>query len=154
MFVVRFDPIWPDVLVNISGLMRVNTKKLPTAGSGVMAFKHECINLMLDFFISQSIPFFILLIEDIYITQKTNYLLKIYYHTTKFFKTIFLGLCSPVSSLKHNIYALFGRLKQYFTCFDCSICLCTILLSSGIARPIIQAETDVTASARVIRSDQ
>ena len=24
IFGVRFDPIWPDVLVNVSGLMRVN----------------------------------------------------------------------------------------------------------------------------------
>ena len=61
------------------------------------------------------------------------------------FLKYFLALCSPVSSLKHNIYALFGRLKQYFTCFDCSIFLCPILLSSGIACPIIQAEIGVTA---------
>ena len=68
--------------------------------------------------------------------------------------SIFLALCSPVYLLKHNIYALFGRLKQYFACFDCSIFLSAILLSSGIASPIIQAETGVTASARVIRSGQ
>ena len=61
--------------------------------------------------------------------------------------SIFLAFCSPVYLLKHNIYALFGRLKQYFACFDCSIFLCAILLSSGIARPIIQAKTGVTASA-------
>ena len=52
---------------------------------------------------------------------------------------------------QHNIYALFGRLKQYFACFDCSLFLCAILLSCGIARPVIQVETSVTASARVIR---
>ena len=46
----------------------------------------------------------------------------------------FLLLCSPVNLLKHNIYALFGRLKQYFTCFDCSIFLCAILLSCVINR--------------------
>ena len=67
---------------------------------------------------------------------------------------VFLALCSPVNLLKHNIYALFGRLKQYFTCFDCYIFLCAILLSCGIARPDIQAEIDVTASSHVIRSDQ
>ena len=66
--------------------------------------------------------------------------------------SIFLALCSPVNLLKHNIYPLFGRLKQYFACFDCSIFLCAILLSSGIASPVIQAEAGVTASARVIRS--
>ena len=70
------------------------------------------------------------------------------------FLKYFLALCSPVNSLKYNIYALFGRLKQYFACFECSILLCTILLSSGIARPIIQAETGVTASSRVITSGQ
>ena len=68
-----------------------------------------------------------------------------------FFK-VFLVLYSPVNLLKHNIDALFGRLKQYFTCFDCSIilCICAILLSCGIACPIIYAETGVTASARVL----
>ena len=64
----------------------------------------------------------------------------------------FFVLCSPVNLLKHNIYALLGRLKQYFACFDCSIFLCAILLSCGIARPVTQAEIGVTASARVIRS--
>ena len=64
-----------------------------------------------------------------------------------FFK-YFLVSCSPVDLLKHNIYALFGRLKQYFACFDCSIFLCVILLSCGIARPVIPAETGVTASAQ------
>ena len=72
----------------------------------------------------------------------------------KFFKSIFSVLCSPVNLLKHKIYALFRRLKQYFACFDCSIFLCAILLSCGIARPVIQAETGDAASARVIRSDQ
>ena len=62
----------------------------------------------------------------------------------------FLALYSPVNLLKHNICALFGRLKQYFTCFDCSIILCAILLSCGIACPIIHAQTGVTASARVL----
>ena len=40
--------------------------------------------------------------------------------------------------------------KAVVACFDCSIFLCTtsILLSC----PVIQAETGVTASARVIRS--
>ena len=70
------------------------------------------------------------------------------------FSSIVLALCSPVYLLKHNIYALFGRLKQYFTCFDCSIFLSAILLSSRIARPIIQADIGVTASARVIRWGQ
>ena len=70
------------------------------------------------------------------------------------FLKYFLALCSPVNLLRHNIYALFGRLKQYFSCFDCSIFLCAILLSCGIACPIINAETDVTASARIIRSDR
>ena len=63
-----------------------------------------------------------------------------------FFKD-FLALCSPVNLLKHNISTLFGRLKQYFPCFDCFIFVCAILLSCGIARPVIQAETGVTASA-------
>ena len=71
----------------------------------------------------------------------------------KFLK-YFLALCSPINLLKHNIYALFGRLKQYFACFDCSIFLCAILLSCGIARQVIQTETVVTAYARVIRSGQ
>ena len=44
------------------------------------------------------------------------------------------------------------KIKAVFACFDCSIFLSAILLSSGIARPIIQAETGVTATARVIRS--
>ena len=66
----------------------------------------------------------------------------------------FLAFCSAVNLLKHNIYALFGRLKQYVTCFDCSIFLCAILLSCAIAHPVSQTEIDVTASARVIRSDQ
>ena len=57
------------------------------------------------------------------------------------FLKYFLALCSPVNLLKDNIYALFGRLKQYFACFDCSIFLYAILLSCGIARPIIQADT-------------
>ena len=43
---------------------------------------------------------------------------------------------------------------DYFACFDCSIVLCAILLSCGIARPVIQTETGVTASARVIKSGQ
>ena len=59
----------------------------------------------------------------------------------------FLVLCSPVDLLKHNIYALFERLKQYFTCFDCSIFLCALLLPCGRDHPVIQAETDVTFSA-------
>ena len=46
---------------------------------------------------------------------------------------VFLVLYSPVNLLKHNNHALFERLKQYFACFDCSIVLCTILLSCGIA---------------------
>ena len=29
-----------------------------------------------------------------------------------------LSLCSPVNLSKHNIYALFGRLKQFFSCFS------------------------------------
>ena len=73
---------------------------------------------------------------------------------TKIFESIFLVLCSPVSLLKNKIFALFGRLKQYFSWFYCSILLCAILLSCGIARPVTQAETSVTASARVIRSGQ
>ena len=67
----------------------------------------------------------------------------------KIFK-VFLVLYSSVNLLKHNNFALFERLKQYFACFDCSIVLCAVLLSCGVARPVIQAETDVTASARVI----
>ena len=59
-------------------------------------------------------------------------------------------LYSQVNLLKHNIYALFVRLKQYLTCFDCSTFLWAILLSCGIVRPVIQAETGVTASARVL----
>ena len=47
--------------------------------------------------------------------------LKIYSHKTNIFLVFFLALCSPVNLLKHNIYALLGRLKQYFACFDCSI---------------------------------
>ena len=65
--------------------------------------------------------------------------LKIYSHKTKIFQSILLALYSPDNLLKHYIYALFGRLKQYFTCFDCSIILCAILLSCGIACPIIHA---------------
>ena len=59
---------------------------------------------------------------------------------------------SPFTTLQTTQHL--GRLKQYFTCFDCSIFLCAILLSCGIARPVIQAETGVTASARVIRWGQ
>ena len=61
-----------------------------------------------------------------------------------------LGLHLPVNLLKHNIYALFGKLKQYFTCFECSIFLCAIPFSCGTACPIIHTETGVTASARVL----
>ena len=67
-------------------------------------------------------------------------------------KKFFFVLHSPVNLLKHNICASFGRLKQYFACFDCSIFLCAILLSCGIACPVIQAKTGVTASSQVIRS--
>ena len=77
-------------------------------------------------------------------------MLKRYSHKTKKFLSIFLVLHSPVNLLKHDIYALFGRLKQYFTCFECSIFLCAILFSCGIACPIIHTETGVTASARVL----
>ena len=81
--------------------------------------------------------------------------LKIYMYSDKTKKNLsILVLCSPVHLLKHNICALFGSLKHYFACFDCSIFLCAILLSCGIARPVIQAETGVTASARIIRSGQ
>ena len=55
-----------------------------------------------------------------------------------------------IHQLTYQNTALFGRLKQYFTCFDCSIILCAILLSCGIACPIIHAETGVAASARVL----
>ena len=72
----------------------------------------------------------------------------------KIFKSILVVLASPVNLLKHNIFTLFGRIKQYFSCFYCSILLCSILLSCGIARPVIQVETGVTASAQVIRSGQ
>ena len=68
------------------------------------------------------------------------------------FLKYFLVLCSPVNLLKHNFFALFGRLTQYFSWFYCSIFLCAILLSCGTAPPVIQPETGVTASARVIRS--
>ena len=45
--------------------------------------------------------------------------------------------------------------EKYFACFDCFIFLFAILLSCGIARQVIQAETGgVTASALVIRSGQ
>ena len=63
---------------------------------------------------------------------------------------IIMVLYSPVNLLTHNIYALFERLKQYFTCFDCSIILCAILSSCGIACPITHAETGVTASDQVL----
>ena len=56
--------------------------------------------------------------------------------------------------IETHIFALFGRLKQYFAGFDCSIFLWAIPLSCRIAHPVIQAETDVTASARVTRSGQ
>ena len=46
--------------------------------------------------------------------------LKIYSHKAKNFK-VFLLLCSPVYLSKHNIYALFGRLKQFLSCFYSSI---------------------------------
>ena len=32
-------------------------------------------------------------------------------------KNLFLLLYSPVNLSKQNIYALFGRLKQFFSCF-------------------------------------
>ena len=38
------------------------------------------------------------------------------------FKSVFLLLCLPVFNLsRHNIYSLFGRLKQFFSCFYRSI---------------------------------
>ena len=52
-----------------------------------------------------------------------------------------LALCSPVHLLKHNIYALFGRLKQYFTCFDCSIIFMRYSVILWKSPPVIQAET-------------
>ena len=67
-------------------------------------------------------------------------------------------LCSTVNLIKHNIrkIKIIRKIKAVFACFDCSIVSCTILLSCGIARPVIQlqAETGVTASAQVIRSGQ
>ena len=57
----------------------------------------------------------------------------------------FLVLCSPVN-IKTQHFASFGRLKPCFACFDYYF-LCSILLSCGIARQVIQAETGVTASA-------
>ena len=56
--------------------------------------------------------------------------------------------------MKTQHLRIIWKIKQYFSCFYCSIFLCAILLSSGIARPIIQAETGVSASALVIWSDQ
>ena len=67
---------------------------------------------------------------------------------------IFLVLYSPVNLIKHNIYTLFARVKQYLACFDFSKVLRAFLLSCGIARPVIQTETGVTASVQVIRSGQ
>ena len=61
---------------------------------------------------------------------------------------------SVMFTSKHIIFTLFGRIKQYFSWLYCSIFLCAILLSCGIARPVIQAETGVTASARVVRPGQ
>ena len=43
--------------------------------------------------------------------------LKIYSHKTNNFKSVFLLLCSPVNLSKHNVYALYGRLKQFFCVF-------------------------------------
>ena len=88
-------------------------------------------------------PIFILWIFKDVLPQNKNFL-KVFSHQ----------LCSPVNLLKHYIYALFQRLKQYFACFDCSIFLYFILLSCGIAHPVIQAETGDTASAPVVRSGQ
>ena len=39
----------------------------------------------------------------------------------KKFLKCFLLLCSPVNLSKHNIYTLFGKLKQFFSCFYHSI---------------------------------
>ena len=36
-------------------------------------------------------------------------------------KRVVLLLCSPVNYTKKNIHALFGRLKQFFSCFYRSI---------------------------------
>ena len=58
------------------------------------------------------------------------------------FVKYFLALCSPLNLLKRNIKAVFR------------LFLCAFLLSCGIARSVIQAETGVSASARVIRSGQ
>ena len=54
---------------------------------------------------------------------KFNILLKISSHKMKKIKSVFLllGLCSQVNLSKHNIYTLFGRLKQFFSCFCGSI---------------------------------
>ena len=79
-------------------------------------------------------------------TYKTS--LKVYSHKTIIFLKYILVLCSPVNLLKHNIFALFGRLKQYFSWFYCFILLCAILLSCGITRPVIQAGTGVDWSPR------
>ena len=68
-----------------------------------------------------------------------NLPLKVYSHKTKNFKSVFLLLCSPVNLSKHNIYALFGRLKQFFSCFYHPIFEVTFCyLVELIAHPCIQ----------------
>ena len=44
-------------------------------------------------------------------------MLNIYSHQNKKNKSGFVLLCSAVNLSKHNIYTLFGRLKQFFSCF-------------------------------------
>ena len=57
--------------------------------------------------------------ECVQISCYNNYLqlLKIYSHKNENFRKYFLVLCSPVTLLKHNIYALFGEIKAVFRLF-------------------------------------
>ena len=74
---------------------------------------------------------------------------------TNIFSSICLALCSPVYLLKHKQHLhIIWKIKAVFRLFRLLHSLCAILLSSGIAGPIIPAETGVTASTRVIRSGQ
>ena len=56
--------------------------------------------------------------------------------------------------IKTHYLRIIWKIKAVFRLFDCCIFSGAILLSCGIARPVIQAETGVTASARVISSGE
>ena len=66
-------------------------------------------------------------------------------------KKYFLVLCSPVNLLKTQHFYTIWKIKAVFLLVLLLHILCSGPLSCGIAQTVIQGETGVTASARLIR---